>query len=217
MSFRLISIFCFLFLVIFPATDADAQFFKGIIGGWNLTSWSFSEDITPYPEFESKNGYCVGLFAGGYLSEVFGWRAEVLYTRKGVMDVQSSTNEDGQFLGEVNNFYNVDYLEIPLLANFTIPTGGRIKPALFLGPAFDFELSAKVQTEYPSGVENKNQAGWDLDNTRSTDFSLIFGGGVEIESGPHLILLQIRYVMGLKEVYYTAKNQTLSVMAGFGL
>jgi hypothetical protein len=214
--YRLVSVFCFLLIFSSPA-NADAQFIKGVIGGWNLSNLSITEDFEPYPDYKSKNGFCLGLFAGGHLSEVFGLRGEVLYTRKGAKYKFIDTDENGQPLGEGEYFVNVDYLEIPLLANFTIPTGGAVKPALFLGPSIDFEMSAKLNATYPSGVVNRSKSGWDLENTTSPDYSLIFGGGVEIASGPHLVLVQVRYVMGLKEVYRSAGNRVFSVMAGFGI
>jgi hypothetical protein len=201
----------------FLPPDADAQLDKGFLAGWNRTDWDFqvpglSDDI-----FEPKNGFCAGLFVAGNVSGVFGWRGEILYTRKGALAKSNATDENGQFLGELNTFYNVDYLEIPLLATFTIPTGGAVEPVLFLGPALDFELSAEMKSEYPSGVSIQNNSTEDLDDTRSSDYSLIFGAGVDIVSGPHLIMLQVRYVLGLEEVYFSAKNKTLSVVAGFGI
>jgi hypothetical protein len=216
-SFRHISVFCILIFFIFPAADADAQLFKGIIGGWNLSNFSYEDGYSANPDYQSKNGYCVGLFAGGPISGVFGLRAEILYTRKGAQYDFTYTDENGQSLGQIQYSEEIDYLEIPLLANFTIPTSGTVKPALFLGPAIDFEMSAKLKATYPRGVVNKNQSDQDLENTTSPDFSLIVGGGIEIESGPHLILVQVRYVMGLKDVYRSASNRVFSVMAGFGI
>ena len=217
MTCRLLSISCFLFFAIFQAADADAQLFKGVTGGWNLSNLDFTDNDFSYPDYKSKNGFCVGLFVGSHISEVFGLRGEILYSRKGSKYNFTATDENGEPLGEGEYFVDVDYLEIPLLANFTIPTGGAVKPALFLGPAIAFEMSAKLNATYPSGVVNQNQSGWDLENTTSPDFSLIFGGGVEIASGPHLVLVQVRYVMGLKEVYRTASSRVISVMAGFGI
>lgn len=216
MSYRLLSIFCFLF-IFFPATDADAQFFKGVIGGWNISNFSVTDDYEPYPDYQSKNGYCVGLFAGGHVSGIFGLRGELLYTRKGAQYDFTVTDENGQPQGEGKYSEDIDYLEIPILANFIISSGGAVKPALFIGPAVGFELSAKLNATYPSGVVNQSQSGWDLKNTSSPDFGLIVGGGIEIESGPHLVLLQVRYVMGMNEISRRARNKVFSVMAGFGI
>lgn len=215
MTFRHIYVFCILIFLCFPAAGADAQLYKGLIGGWNLSTFSYDEDFSGNPTYETKNGFSVGLFAGGHISKVFGLRAEILYTRKGAQYEISDTDEVGLPPGQYSE--DLDYLEIPLLANFTIPTGGKVQPAVFLGPAIDFEMSAKRNSTYSSGVVNRNQSARDLENTTSPDFSLIVGGGIEIESGPHLVLVQVRYVMGLKDVYGSASNRVLSVMAGFGI
>ncbi len=46
---------------------------------------------------------------------------------------------------------------------------------------------------------------------------MVFAGGIDIDAGGKVVDLQVRYVMGLQEVYLTSKNRTLSVMAGFGI
>jgi hypothetical protein len=197
--------------------ESRAQFAKGVIGGWNLSSFSVSGATEAIPDHEVKNGYCVGIFAGGPLSEYFGLRAELLYSRKGSRYDFTVTDENGQPLGQGKYSADIDYLEIPLLANFTLSTRGAVKPALFLGPAFGFEMSAKLNATYPSGVTNQSQSGGNLPNTTSPDLNLIGGGGVEITSGPHLILLQVRYVVGMVEVWREGRNRVFSVMAGIGI
>jgi hypothetical protein len=195
-------------------TLSEAGFSKGLLAGWNNSDW----DHTAYYEddfFQPKNGFCAGLFVGKNLSGVFGLRGEVLYTRKGAKNSQLATNEDAVNLGEVEFVFNVDYLEIPLLATFTFSTSSSVRPMFFLGPAVDFELSSSVDSKYTGGVDYPFQANDGMETLSSVDLSLIFGGGMDIDAGGKIINIQVRYVMGMKEIYYTAKNKTLSIMAGF--
>ena len=202
-------LFCLLPVIV------NAQLDKGLLVGWNQSDWDhevpgFTDDV-----FESKNGFCVGGYLGGIVSGHFGWRGEILYTRKGAVMKSMGTDENGVATGEIRFYHNVDYLEIPFLFSWTIPTRSAVRPVFFLGPAIGFELSARIQTEFPSGVQNDFIADDTLDTSNSTDFSLIFGGGIDIDAGGKVINLQVRYVMGTQEVFHTAKNKTLSVMAGF--
>ena len=206
-----------LFLFCLLPVNANAQLDKGLLVGWNRSDWDHQVAGITDDVFEPKNGFCAGGYLSGKMSGHLGWRAEILYTRKGAVMKSMGTDENGVATGEIQFFHNVDYLEIPFLFSWTIPTRSAVRPVFYLGPAIDFELSAKIQAEYPSGVQNEFNADETLDTASSTDFSLIFGGGIDIDTGGKVINLQVRYIMGTQEVYHTAKNKTLSVMAGFGI
>jgi len=205
------------FLFCLLPVSVNAQLDKGLLVGWNRSDWDFQPAWSKEDLFESKNGFCAGGYLGGEMSGHLGWRGEFLYTRKGAVMSFLGTDENGEPTGEIRYFHNVDYLEIPFLISWTILTHSAVRPVLYLGPAVDFELSAKAHAEYPSGVLNDFESDKTLDTSTSTDFSLIFGGGIDIDAGGKVINLQVRYVMGTQEVYNTAKNKTLSVMAGFGI
>lgn len=207
----------FLFLFCLLPLNADAQLDKGIIAGWNHSDWDHTPPNTSQDIFEPISGFCAGGYLGSKVSTRFGWRGEILYTRKGAVLKALYVDENGVPGGELKMTHQVDYLEIPFLVTWTIPTRGPVRPVFYLGPSLDFELSSRIETEYPSGVQNPFSEEPELSTSSSTDFSLIFGGGIDIDSGGKVINLQVRYVMGTLEVYRTAKNKTLSVMAGFGI
>ena len=197
--------------------NVNAQLDRGLLVGWNRSDWDFEPAWATEDLFEPKNGFCAGGYLGGKMIGQLGWRGEILYTRKGAVRTLMGADENGEPTGEIHFFHNVDYLEIPLLISLTIPTRGAVRPVFYVGPAVDFELSAKTHAEYPSGVQNDYNPDETLETANSTDFSVIFGGGIDIDAGGKVINLQVRYVMGAKEIFYTAKNKTLSVMAGFGI
>ncbi len=211
-----VSLMIFFLFCLLPV-KVNAQLDKGLLVGWNGSDWDYHPAWSSKDLFEPKNGFCAGGYLGGKVAGHLGWRGEILYTRKGAVMKAMGTDENGEPMGEIRFFHNVDYLEIPFLFSLTIPTGGAVRPVFYLGPAVDFELSAKTHAEYPSGVQNDFNADETLTTSKSTDFSLIFGGGIDIDAGGKVISLQVRYVMGTQEVYLTAKNKTLSVMAGFGI
>lgn len=205
---------CVLFLWPAPAT---AQLDKGLVVGWNNSEWIDPPNPTGGDVFESRNGFCAGMYLGGNFSKYFGLRTEALYTQKGAKAVSPGTTENGANLGEVDTFYNVDYLEVPLLITLVIPTGGAVRPMFLAGGAIDFQLSATQEVRYPGGVQNDFGANQALDTRTDTDFSWLFAGGVAIATGTKVITLQVRYIVGTEEIYAAARNRTLSVMAGFGI
>lgn len=202
-------------LILLPAM-AHADLNKGLLAGWNHSDWDYN---WPYDEdsLHPKNGMCFGVYLGAEVSGLLGWRTEVLYTQKGAKTQSQAMDEEGVALGEINTYYNVDYLEIPLLFSMTIPTGGAVRPVFLAGPAIGFELSATKKTEYPSGIDFPFNDDGDFDTDFGTDFSWIIAGGVDIDAGGKVINLQVRYIMGQKKVYAQSTNTTLSVMAGFGI
>jgi hypothetical protein len=206
-----------LFLICFLPLEAYGQVDRGLLVGWNRSDWDHQPTGTAADVFTPKDGFCVGGYLRGSMSGHLGWRWEIMYTRKGALQEAAGTDENGNPTGEIKFYHNVAYLELPLLLTWTVPIRGIVRPVFFLGPGLDFQLSAKVQAAYPSGVKNSFNADEDLDTANATDFSLIFGGGVDIDAGGRVINLQVRYVSGTLAVFQTAKNRTLSVMAGFGI
>ncbi|MEN8006101.1 MAG: outer membrane beta-barrel protein [Candidatus Krumholzibacteriota bacterium] len=207
----------FFFSILFavPAV-ADPGLAKGLIAGWGPSDWEF-QPAAGEDTFESKNGFCAGAYLGGTMSGQFGWRGEVLFTRKGARSVNRAIDENGNDLGDLETEYNVDYLEVPLLVTWTFPLAGAVRPVIQFGPAIDFELSARKETSYPSGIQLPFNDDGDIQTAGSTDFSLVVAGGIDIDAGGKVVNLQVRYVMGQLEVYRTFKNKTLTFMAGFGI
>jgi hypothetical protein len=67
------------------------------------------------------------------------------------------------------------------------------------------------------------------DYTKSTDFGLVFGGGLDIAAGPGAVTLECRYVLGLTEIddgfqealedpdpqKVDAKNHSIMILVGY--
>ena len=101
----------------------------------------------------------------------------------------------------------LDYLEIPVLFKYNFP-GETIKPNLYVGPALGILLGAKVEEE-------------DIkDDTKSTDFGLVIGGGITYPIGNGAITGDIRYNLGLTSVDDTGadediKNNVIQILVGY--
>jgi len=108
------------------------------------------------------------------LSKVFSLQPEILYVQKGTK--VTITEEEGEMTGKLN----VDYLEIPLLLNFSFAQeGSSFVPSVFAGPYVGVNTSAKIKSSY--GGESYSE---DFkDSVKDTDFGLAFGVGLGMKVG----------------------------------
>jgi opacity protein-like surface antigen len=189
----------------------------GIKAGLNLANISedWSDDWEGV-EKKMKTGFSVGGFITYSINEMFAIQPEALYTMKGAKWEWADEGwQDEEKLA---------YLEIPVLAKFTIPTQGNIAPNLFVGPALGILLSAKYYEEWDSESEERDIK----DDMKSTDFGLAFGAGVEIGMPHSAITIDGRYTLGLtntcepytdpetgEETECDEKNGVISFMVGY--
>jgi len=106
------------------------------------------------------------------------------------------------------------YLHIPVLLRVRLMEEGKVVPIVFAGPAVGFLLSAKDE-----GNDVK-------EFLKSTDFGADLGVGAEIAFGKMKALLDLRYYLGLTNVFkgfdmaltmapaYTLKNRGFILTAG---
>jgi hypothetical protein len=179
----------------------------GIKGGGNLAN--FYGDAVG--NVDAKLRAIGGAYLKFQFNEVLGFQPEVLYAQKGAKQTEL-INVGGSF-GTIEGEWQYDYIEIPLLLDFSVPTEGGMTPHFYAGPTISLLASAKA-------VGNGGEA--DLkDYTKSTDFSLTVGGGINIGSGPTKFVLDLRYVMGLSEFddvglneIFLRKHNTIAFMGG---
>lgn len=154
-------------------------------------------------------GFSGGAYATFRLVDYFAFQPEILFSSKG-SDLETGVMRE---TGPVE--YRFGYLEIPVLAKFYIPTNGKIQPNLYSGPGLGFILYGDA-----------NDA--DIDSEMAnTDFSLIFGGGLDFKIAKSRydflqhIGIDLRYTLGLSDAFDTigdpdAKNGTLTAAVVFG-
>jgi hypothetical protein len=153
---------------------------KGGLGFANLTG-----DVS-----DNKSMLC---FGGGGLfrfspSPQFSIQPEVLLVLKG------AKYEDGYDSEKVK----LTYIEVPVLAMYRPPTGGKVSPSFFAGPAISLLISAKAGDE-------------DIkDEMNSTDLGLVFGAGVDFETGAKgKISLDGRYTMGISNIVKDSSDNSV--------
>ena len=206
MSKRMTILFILALLVTISTTYAQG-ITGGLKAGMNIANLHGDDVIGPY--YESKMGFCAGGFITFKVANIVAIQPEVLYTQKG-------TKQEEEFMGETwKATFNLNYLEIPVLLKVIMPVQGMIKPHLFVGPYFAYNLTAKLKMEYNGSFDEI-----DFDEyVKNTDFGAVFGGGIDFGLPAGKIVFDARYSLGLttidEEGFEDVKNNVFSFMLGY--
>ena len=177
------------------------------------------EELDDYlgEDLKSNTGICAAGFITINITEMFAIQPEVLYIKKGTKYEEGINGETGTL------WFNLTYLEIPVLAKIMVPTQGSVKPFLFAGPAVALKLSTKLKAEV--GGDSIEVESEELNEMlKGTDFGLVIGGGLDIglgAPGTGSISVDIRYSLGLTNIFdvegeeIKVRNGAFSLMVGF--
>lgn len=181
-------------LVLLFSTSVFAQGLAfGVKGGINYATLS-GEDID---DASYKLGFAVGAVAAFDVMDMVAIQGEVLYSMKGAEDYPAT----GQST-------DLTYIEIPVLLKYSIPMAGMIAPNFFVGPSLGILLTAE-----DNEVDVK-------ENTKSMDYGIVFGAGVDFDLGTGKVTVDARYNYGLTSIddsgaELDVKNGGISVMVGY--
>jgi hypothetical protein len=186
---------------------------KGLKLGFDVAK--INTDYNELNDFlDSRVGFIGGAFLTYSLNRQFAVQPEILYAAKGA--------EKGLFI--FTFYWEIDYLEIPVLLKYDLVPDGSVHPNLFAGPALDILLSSKI-----GALDESIDV---ADGMKAMDIGLVFGGGIDYK---HFVF-DARYTFGMvntvdadkvnkltgaesDDFYYlegdpTVKNMNLSFMIG---
>lgn len=172
----------------------------GAKGGVNFSDFA-GDGFAEFDEnSNSRTAYHLGLVAEIPLSERFSVQPEVLYSAQGfdIIDIENQPNLE----------YQLDYINVPVMAKFYILEGLNIHA----GPQFGFLVDSEISSE---NMETELST----ENINNFDFSLGFGAGYRFQS----FFLYGRYNAGLTDIYESPnasqdselKNSVIQVGVGF--
>ena len=174
---------------------AGVQF--GLKVGGNMAKITGADTADVADTLKTKVGFVGGIFLAFHLGRVVSIQWEALYTMKGAafeyVDVDETVT--GKLYG--------DYIEIPLLLKFTIPTPG-IQPFVFAGPSVGFKLHEKLSIAGEAGPPEETLF-------KNNDYGAIFGAGLNLGKS---FMLDVRYSMGLQKVLDDPDFSELDVKNG---
>lgn len=170
-----------------------------------------SEEAEPF--LKRRSGVTGGAFLALGSSSI-GLQFEGIYVQKGV-------KVEGEFEGTpFTGKLNLAYIEVPALIRLSLPAG-NVRPYVYAGGAAAFEM--KCDGEFStdgtpqSGDCEEAESQSDTDR-RKLDFTVLGGGGVEVQLGRMAVLFEARYARGIRNLNKTgdsgAKNEALSFLAG---
>jgi hypothetical protein len=187
---------------------------KGIKVGMSLANTS-GDDLSDllnafYDTSLSKGshfGVSGGFFMSFLLSPAFALQPELLFTQKGI-DI------DGP---EGSGHFAVNYIEVPVMAKYLIPSTSIVKPAIYGGPVVSIKagssVTAKATDPADSGIAAEIKAGLEdlADNDlNGLDLGLAFGASMNINT----VVLDTRYNLGLTNIVDVPDASDVSVKNG---
>lgn len=191
-----------------PAS-AGVNFDLGLKGGMAFTNLRFSDSEGDFYQTLSKPVF--GAFFAFNLSPCIAIQPEVYYLTQG-----GKIEKPGDTGYRMELAFN--YIHVPVLVKVRLVKEGMIRPILFAGPYVSFLGRAK-QNLYIDGVLDDSM---DVkEYLKSTDFGAAFGGGLEFALSKLMLVLDVRYNLGLSNINLegemgTIKTKGLLVMAGIG-
>jgi len=176
----------------------------GLKGGVNFTNL-YVDDVD---DENMKIGFNAGLYYRNDITENFAIQPEFLFTQKG------SEIQYDNFLGEGKYRFNLNYLEVPVLAVVKL---GPIN--LHAGPYIGFLVAANVKDVDDNGNINDVEE-LDRDDFNTLDTGIAGGVGFDFPSG----MIGLRYNYGFQEIgdegvageaTENSKNSALQLYLGF--
>lgn len=182
----------------------------GFRAGVVVAHLSSDEIVDP----ESRTGFTFGAFLGLPLSSVVSLEPGLSYAQKG-----AKYSED-----DFSVTLQLDYVEIPFLLRFDLPSSGSVGAHVRAGPVVSLETSCSVKASAPQASLSfdcdANELDEDAIETKSLDLGALVGGGLTLAVASRVdLLLDVSYDFGLTDINDSGstndvKNRALTVTVG---
>lgn len=201
-----IGVFVLAAFAVLPSAAA-VDFNLGIKAGVTMSNVKWSDDDG---EEKSLIRPIFGVFALIRVNPTLEIQPEIDYMTTG----EKWSFSDGDESGKYTEVYN--YIHIPVLIKARLAKQGKIIPIVFAGPAVGFLLSAKDRAYIDGDLVFSYDMKQDL---KSMDFGVDFGAQAEMMLSNLKLIIDLRYYLGLTNVYkdsteYTLKNNAVMLTGG---
>jgi hypothetical protein len=136
------------------------------------------------------------------------FRTGLIYSRRGFEASGSGTSVQ----------FKINYLEIPLLVGYRIPSSGGVRPYLMGGGQVGFKVGCSFEgssggTTESIGCDDPNVGG----DFSSTDFAIVGAAGLALPVGLNHLTVDMRYAVGLMKIEKNSeiKNRGFTFGVGF--
>jgi hypothetical protein len=168
-----------LFIFILSPPPASSQVSLGFQAGLSMAKFG-GKDLGGDASY--RMGFGGGALLKVPLSDVLSVQPELSFMQKGAEEETSDYDAN----------IKLNYLEIPVLLRFDVPTDGTIDPFFMLGPSMAIKVGCKIGGESGgTSVEvDCDEAGLEV---TSVDFGGMLAAGIGIDAGPGQMFVQGRY------------------------
>jgi hypothetical protein len=154
----------------------------GAKGGYTLSK------PTDLEEASSKGGFALGAYLNFGLSENLFLGIEGLYAeRKSAAPSESATDAEDQI--------KQAFLEVPAYIGGRL-SAGMLQPKLYAGAMAAFETTCTLSVE-GTGISESGDCSAEGLDTKSVNWSAIFGGGLDVALTAIILSADVRYNLGL--------------------
>jgi hypothetical protein len=167
---------------------------------------------------DSRTRLAIGAFAGLRVVANVDLQAEVSYSQKGARtDSRVFDPVEGPI--RIEQTTSLDYVELQVPLGLTIPVKDeRVRPRVYVGPAAALVVNCKIETDVTPG--SSPPPADCRDDTKSLDFGVVFGIGLEYGRGPGAFIADIRYDVGFTNISDipddpSKKNRSLQLLVGY--
>lgn len=199
--------------MLLAASQLTGQVFIGPKAGVALSNYKLSSTDAEHFNSQLNPGFLAGVVFELPMSSTFSVQAEGLYAQKGAsLTVNSNeTNPAYMCIHEV-----LPYLEVPVFFKYRFPgrpLGGFISAGSELAFAFNGKRKIGTKEAEAKTIEVGSSSN---DDYIKSDLGLLFGGGLSYEIGFGELILDARYIMGLKEMGRVVNDSVRSTYFGNG-
>ena len=193
--------------------QAQAQTMRaGINAGVDFATLGGDIDQLVGVSAKTKTGFSAGAFFGVDLSNMFRLQLNGQYVQKGAKFEE----------GGATATFDVPYIELLLPVTFLIQIeNSSITPRIYAGPSLAFEMSCDVKAEFDGQSQTEKCEDAVGNATKSTDYGVFFGAGVDFGLGSGELTLDVLYNLGLANVNdspvqnETVKNKNIQILLGY--
>ncbi|UOB18751.1 porin family protein [Abyssalbus ytuae] len=184
--------------------QSDSEMFQlGAKGGVNIANFTGND----FGEADSRTSFNVGLLMEIPLSERFSLQPEVLYSGQG-FDIQS-IDEDNFLDNDENIEYQLDYLQVPVLAKVYLVDGLSIEA----GPTFSFKVNEEIDYE-PNNDDGDIDIDDDVSAVKDFDFGLAAGASYKFGTS---FFVSGRYNYGFTKIFEDSDADVRNSVWQFGI
>ena len=190
-----------------PVVPLRAQIISaiGVKGGINFTNITFPVQAQPW---NSKTGLIAGAFITFRINEFLSIQPEFLISEKGA---RWGGLSEGNFVTVTDE---ITYLDIPVLWKFNLPSLSKsvVQPHLYWGPCWSTKLIGTRATLMDEQIKEDK-----ILNLNDKDFSLIFGGGIDIKALTGKISFDLRFGSSYSSIFKTKinRNKVISLLISY--